>query len=143
MEKKRFWFHLVVCPKKLSFEILPKVRRFVKLDGMNYTLVMDTHIHNQRITQNSNSNSSLEENNYDSTSSSVIDLLLSMTRRRSVSSSDIYDGADDEIDHFDKEEVSHFLKSTTYHFVFPLSFVMNYLHTWKNLHTNIKDLPPC
>ena len=78
---------------------------------MNYTLVMDTHIHNQRITHNSNSNSSLEENNYDSTSSSVIDLLLSMTRRRSVSSSEIYDGADDEIDHFDKEEVSHFLKN--------------------------------
>jgi hypothetical protein len=39
--------------------------------------------------------------------SSVIDLLLSMTRRRSVSSSEIYDGADDEIDTFDKEEVSH------------------------------------
>ena len=78
---------------------------------MNYTLVMDTHIHNQRITHNSNSNSSLEENNYDSTSSSVIDLLLSMTRRRSVSSSEIYDGADDEIDQFDKEEVSHFLKN--------------------------------
>ena len=93
---------------------------------MNYKLVMDTHIHNQRITHNSNSNSSLEENNYDSTSSSVIDLLLSMTRRRSVSSSDIYDAADDEIDNFDKEEVSHFLKSTTYHFVFPLSFVKNY-----------------
>ena len=98
---------MVVCPIKLSFEILPKVRRFVKLDGMKYTLVMDTHIHNQRITHNSNSTSSLEENNYDSTSSSVIDLLLSMTRRRSVSSSEIYDGADDEIDHFDKEEVSH------------------------------------
>ena len=78
---------------------------------MNYTLVMDTHIHNQRITHNSNSTSSLEENNYDSTSSSVIDLLLSMTRRRSVSSSDIYDAADDEIDQFDKEEVSHFLKN--------------------------------
>ena len=93
---------------------------------MNYKLVMDTHIHNQRITHNSNSNSSLEENNYDSTSSSVIDLLLSMTRRRSVSSSDIYDAADDEIDNFDKEEVSHFFKSTTYHFVFPLSFVKNY-----------------
>ena len=43
--------------------------------------------------------------------SSVIDLLLSMTRRRSVSSSDIYDAADDEIDQFDKEEVSHFLKN--------------------------------
>ena len=43
--------------------------------------------------------------------SSVIDLLLSMTRRRSVSSSEIYDGADDEIDQFDKEEVSHFLKN--------------------------------
>ena len=135
---------MVICQKKLSFEILPNVRRFVKLDGMNYTLVMDTHIHNQRITHNSNSNSSLEENNYDSTSSSVIDLLLSMTRRRSVSSSDIYDGADDEIDHFDKEEVSHFfLNLQTYHFVFPLSFVINYLHTWKNLHTNIKDLLPC
>ena len=90
---------------------------------MNTTLVMDTHIHNQRITHNSNSNSSLEENNYDSTSSSVIDLLLSMTRRRSVSSSEIYDGADDEIDQFDKEEVSHFLKSTTYvPFCFSIEF---------------------
>ena len=71
-------------------------------------LVLDTHR-----TCNSNSNSSLDENNQDyldSTSSSVIDLLLSMTkdRRRSVSSSDIaqwVDAGDDEIDNFDGEEV--------------------------------------
>ena len=51
-----------------------------------------------------------ESFSFDSTSSSVIDLLLSMTKgRRSVSSSDIptslADAGDDEIDHFDKEEV--------------------------------------
>ena len=66
----------------------------------------DTHNHRN----NSNSNSSLDENNqdYDSTSSSVIDLLLSLTRRRSVSSSDIdhwIDAGEDEIDNFDGEEV--------------------------------------
>lgn len=49
--------------------------------------------------------------NQDSNSSSVIDLLLSMSkvRGRSVSSSDICqwaDAGDDEIDHFDGEEVS-------------------------------------
>ena len=72
-------------------------------------LVLDATTHH---TCNSNSNSSLDENNqdYDSTSSSVIDLLLSMTkdRRRSVSSSDIaqwVDAGDDEIDNFDGEEV--------------------------------------
>jgi len=69
-------------------------------------LVLDTHNHRN----NSNSNSSLDENNqdYDSTSSSVIDLLLSLTRRRSVSSSDIdhwIDAGEDEIDNFDGEEV--------------------------------------
>ena len=57
------------------------------------------------------STSSLEGNNEGSTSSSVIDLLLSMTKgRRSVSSSDIVqwvaDAGDDEIDQFDREEVS-------------------------------------
>ena len=63
------------------------------------------------------STSSLEGgggNNVDSTSSSVIDLLLSMTKgRRSVSSSDIAqwvaDAGDDEIDQFDKEEVSVYI----------------------------------
>ena len=67
------------------------------------------------------STSSLEGgagNNVDSTSSSVIDLLLSMTKgRRSVSSSDIaqwvVDAGDDEIDQFDKEEVSAYLAKSS------------------------------
>ena len=70
-------------------------------------LVLDAEHSNLR----KDSNSSLEANHldYDSTSSSVIDLLLSMTKgRRSVSSSDIshwVDAGEDEIDQFDREEV--------------------------------------
>ena len=56
------------------------------------------------------SSSSLEGNNNDSNSSSVIDLLFSISRdrQRSVSSSDVanwIDAGNDEIDGFDKEEV--------------------------------------
>ena len=57
------------------------------------------------------SSSSLEGNNHDSNSSSVIDLLFSVSReRRSVSSTDVanwIDAGNDEIDSFDKEEVCY------------------------------------
>ena len=71
-------------------------------------LVLDLHLNKK------DSNSSLDANNldFDSNSSSVIDLLLSMTKgRRSVSSSDIsnwVDAGEDEIDSFDREEVRNF-----------------------------------
>ena len=62
--------------------------------------------------KDSNSSSLDQVNNEGSTSSSVIDLLLSMTKgRRSVSSSDIahwFDVGEDEIDNFDREEVSKY-----------------------------------